>query len=171
MKNKITIFAVLLVAATMSAMADVEALYWQVTAVNNPDPISFTAAAFAATDGSQTVYLRDEAGHAWQAANTDKATTEVVASLWDTAYASEAWSFFIELKNQVDGNWITVGTINKADGSNFTYTDIQPNIASSMSMSLVTPLASAGRAHIPEPTSGLLMLVGGALLALRRRRV
>jgi len=170
MKSKITIFAFLLAAATMSAMADVEALYWQVTDENNPDPISFTAAAFAATDGSQTVYLRDEAGHAWQAANADEKTTEVVASMWDSTY-NTGWSFFIELKNQVDGNWITVGTINKADGSNFTYTDIQSSIASSMSMSLVTPLASAGRAHIPEPTSGLLMLVGGALLALRRRRV
>lgn len=167
MKNKSLLAAVLISVAVPSVHADVEALYWQVTGENNPDPISFTAAAFAAKNGGTTEYLKDSLGNEWQAANADGATTASIASLWDDKYSGEGWSFYIELQNWDGAAWTTVGTI-----GDYTYDQIKDHIvsSSSMSMSMVTPLTS-GTAHIPEPTSGLLMLVGGALLALRRRRV
>ena len=165
-------FAVILAMAVLPSLADVEALYWQVTSENNSDPaIQFAAAAMVADDGNgNKVYLEDSNYNAWQAANADKITTESIASMWNDAY--KGYTFYIELMNQdAGGNWYTAGTIDKGTG-NWSYDDIKANIfsSSSMAMNLATPLKS-GTAHIPEPTSGLLMLVGGALLALRRRRV
>jgi len=166
-------FVAILAMAALPSMADVEALYWQVTNDNNPDQIEFAAAAMVAENGGTKVYLTDVNNHnVWQAANSDKTTTEAIASTWDNDYSSDGWSFYIELMNQDSGNnWYTAGTINNGD-SNWSYDDIKSHIysSSSMSMSLATPITT-GTAHIPEPTSGLLMLVGGALLALRRRRV
>ena len=164
-------FAVILAMAVLPSLADVEALYWQVTSAMNPTPIQFQAAAMVAEDGSgNKTYLNDSNGNAWQAANADKVTTESIASIWNDTYAS-GYTFYIELMNNDSGNWYTAGTIDKGTG-NWSYDDIKANIfsSSSMAMNLATPLTS-GTAHIPEPTSGLLMLVGGALLALRRRRV
>ena len=163
--------AVILTMAVLPSLADVEALYWQVTSAMNPTPIQFQAAAMVADNGSGTkVYLNDSNGNAWQAANADKVTTESIASIWSDTYAT-GYTFYIELMNNDNGNWYTAGTIDKGTG-NWSYDDIKANIfsSSSMAMNLATPLKS-GTAHIPEPTSGLLMLVGGALLALRRRRV
>ena len=163
--------AVILTMAVLPSLADVEALYWQVTSAMNPTPIQFQAAAMVADNGSGTkVYLNDSNGNAWQAANADKVTTESIASIWSDTYAT-GYTFYIELMNNDNGNWYTAGTIDSGSG-NWSYDDIKSHIysSSSMSMSLATPLTS-GTAHIPEPTSGLLMLVGGALLALRRRRV
>ena len=164
-------FAAILAMAALPSLADVEALYWQVTSDNNTAPIEFAAAAMVADDGNGTkVYLNDSNGNAWQAANSDKVTTESIASIWSDTYAT-GYTFYIELMNNDNGNWYTAGTIDSGTG-NWSYDDIKSHIfsSSSMSMSLASPLTS-GTAHIPEPTSGLLMLVGGALLALRRRRV
>ncbi|MCQ2389927.1 MAG: PEP-CTERM sorting domain-containing protein [Kiritimatiellae bacterium] len=164
-------FALLSALTALPVLGDVEALYWQVTSDMNPEPIAFSAAAFAAVDGSGTVsYLTDAAGNAWQAANADS-TTAVIASLLSSDTYSSGYSFYIELMNQdAGGNWYTAGSVNN-NGVNYSWSDIQAHVysSSSMSMSLATPLTS-GTAHIPEPTSGLLMLFGGALLALRRRR-
>ena len=164
-------FAAILAMAALPSLADVEALYWQVTSGMNTAPVEFAAAAMVADDGNgNKVYLNDSNGNAWQAANSDKVTTESIASLWSDNYAT-GYTFYIELMNNDNGNWYTAGTIDSGSG-NWSYDDIKSHIysSSSMSMSLATPLTS-GTAHIPEPTSGLLMLVGGALLALRRRRV
>ena len=171
MKNT-KMFAALLALAAVPALADVEALYWQVTSDMNPQPIVFQSAAMVADNGSTKVYLNDFNGNAWQRANADKITTETIASMWSDTYAS-GYTFYIELMNKDEGgNWYTAGSVNNIDGTNWSYNDIKANIfsSSSMAMNLATPLTS-GTAHIPEPTSGLLMLVGGALLALRRRRV
>lgn len=166
------ILALLSALTALPVLGDVEALYWQVTSEMNPKPISFSAAAFAAVDGNGKVtYLTDALGNAWQAANNDKSTTEVIASLLSSDTYKTGYSFYIELMNQdTSGNWYTAGAVNN-NGVNYSWSDIQAHVysSSSMSMTLAQPLAF-GTAHIPEPTSGLLMLFGGALLALRRRR-
>ena len=166
------ILALLSALTALPVLGDVEALYWQVTSEMNPKPIAFSAAAFAAVDGNGKVtYLTDALGNAWQAANNDKSTTEVIASLLSSDTYKTGYSFYIELMNQdTSGNWYTAGAVNN-NGVNYSWSDIQAHVysSSSMSMTLAQPLAF-GTAHIPEPTSGLLMLFGGALLALRRRR-
>ncbi len=165
------IFAALMALAALPSFADVQALYWQVTSDMNPQPIEFAAAAMVADDGNGTkVYLADAGGGKWQAANSDY-TTEVIASMLGRDYSS-GWSFYIELQNKdAGGNWYEAGKIDNG-GSNYSWADVSSHVysSSSMSMSLATPLTS-GTAHIPEPTSGMLLLLGGALLALRRRHV
>ena len=165
------ILALLSALTALPVLGDVEALYWQVTSEMNPKPIFFSAAAFAAVDGNGKVtYLTDALGNAWQAANANS-TTEVIASLLSSDTYKTGYSFYIELMNQdTSGNWYTAGAVNN-NGVNYSWSDIQAHVysSSSMSMTLAQPLAF-GTAHIPEPTSGLLMLFGGALLALRRRR-
>ena len=168
--KKLNLFALLATLLAGSAWGDVEALYWQVTSEMNPGTVEFTAAAFAAVDGAGKVtYLKDSAGNAWQAANGDKATTAAIASILGSDYSS-GYSFYIELMNQDGDNWYTAGVVKNEKGSNYSWSDIQSHIysSSSMSMNLATPLTS-GSAHVPEPTSGLLLVLGGACLALRRR--
>lgn len=153
--------------AALTASADVEALYWQVTAAENPNNVEFDYAAFVATkdgDPNSPHYFTDLEGSTLQASNSDKKSTEVVASVIGSDY-SEGWSFFIELWNNDNGNWSTVGSSSQT----YTYAQLQPYMHSTMSMGTLATISPT--VVVPEPTSGLLMLVGGALLALRRRRV
>ena len=48
--------------------------------------------------------------------------------------------------------------------------DITLDVPSSTVSSSMTAFATGGGGDIPEPTSGLLLLVGGAMLALRRKQ-
>lgn len=145
------------------AFGDVEALYWQVDSASNPENIPFTYAAMVGTDGTSNTYLEDSAGSVFQRSIGSGTTTEQISSLLDPNVDYTSWSFFIELWNYDNGNWTLAGTTTSE-----TYTKLKTDgaIRSSMSMStaLFTPTAS-----VPEPTSGLLLVIGGALLALRRR--
>ena len=100
-------FAAILAMAALPSLADVEALYWQVTSDMNTAPVEFAAAAMVADDGNgNKVYLNDSNGNAWQAANSDKVTTESIASLWSDTYAS-GYTFYIELMNNDNGfRWL-----------------------------------------------------------------
>jgi hypothetical protein len=63
---------------------------------------------------------------------------------------------------------------NVADASNFAYTEVATkSVPDSGNLAWATTFASSSgwqAVAVPEPTSGLLMLVGLAGLALRRRR-
>lgn len=78
-------------------------------------------------------------------------------------------SFMIELGNYDRGNWTTVATSEIKS-----YANLVSEGAISVGNQLSTPTVhqawTGGTYMIPEPTSGLLFLVGGALLALRRRK-
>jgi len=168
--NAKKLLAVLSVAATVAAVADVQALYWQVTPESNVNNVDFTAAALGYDDGNGgTGYLPNgsSSGNEWIAGNNG--TTELSAAILGDASADySGWSFFIELQNYDSENgWYTSGRsdtvrYNQISASSF---------STSSSLSTVAPTAWSPSVPVPEPTSGLLMLVGGALLALRRRRV
>ena len=79
-------------------------------------------------------------------------------------------SFAIELGNYNDGTWTTLatsGSLNYQDLHNSGYT----YMPSAGDLALATLTAWAPTAYpVPEPSSGLLMLLGASLLALKRRR-
>ena len=164
------ILAVVSVVTALVASADVEALYWQVTSENNVNNVDFTAAALGYDDGAgHTGYLPNgsSSGNQWVAGNNG--TTELSAAILGDASADySGWSFFIELQNyDAQNGWYTSGR-----SDTYTYSQISSSsFSTSSSLSTVSPTAWAPSVPVPEPTSGLLMLVGGALLALRRRRV
>ena len=87
-----------------------------------------------------------------------------------TAYASDSpeYAFVIELGNYDGSNWSML-----AVSETVTYTDLAANShidnVSGYNPNPVTPWMPSSYV-VPEPTSGMLVLVGAALLALRRRR-
>ena len=86
-------------------------------------------------------------------------------------YNSEAYSFAIELGNYdyMTGNWTALAS---SEVVSYTYLRDMGHIVKNWDG--VYPEASAVWApasySAPEPSSGLLLLVGGGLLALRRKR-
>ena len=82
------------------------------------------------------------------------------------AYAAAGYSFAIELGNEVDGQWtsVVVSEVRSYTSLGDHITDWAPGITA------VPDVPWIPSYHIPEPCSGLLLLVGGGLLALRRRR-
>ena len=79
-------------------------------------------------------------------------------------------SFAIELGNYNNGTWTTLATSGSLD-----YTSLQSAgytyMPSSGELALATLTAWAPTAYsVPEPSSGLLLLLGASLLALKRRR-
>ena len=83
------------------------------------------------------------------------------------SYAGSAYSYYVELSNGLKTDPIT-------------YNDAVQNGYISVSSSMNPPTSLAGGAfgqsattgiyNVPEPTSGLLFIVGGMLLGLKRRR-
>lgn len=85
-------------------------------------------------------------------------------------YGSAGYSFVVELGNYEDGSW-TVATTSAA--MTYSQLDEAHHITANAGMALpgYTPWVATGYTAVPEPTSGLLMLLGSALLALRRKRM
>lgn len=175
----------------LSATADV--LYWQVNNTeadaNSKSPYSY--AVLKATDASGANYYvkdnqtssggamgskvgRDSFNDGGYVAGVMDAAKIFSADGNNTAYgvsgaSLSALSFFLELYDSA-GNWVgqttpaqaydslvNSGTIVSGFNSNFT------GVNSALG-------SSAAYTNVPEPTSGLLMLVGIGVLALRRRR-
>ena len=83
-------------------------------------------------------------------------------------------SFAIELGNYDNGTWTTLATsgslaysslVNAEGASGYTYL----TTSDALSLKGLTPWAPQTY-PVPEPSSGLLVLIGASLLALRRRR-
>lgn len=169
MKKLFLAVVLTLVGVTVNA----EAMYWQVGSwsynnveesggewtmariqVVNSDGTSLTPEAYLVMSDTTDTLLDKDATGAW-----------FDLSNGDYNYASAAYSFVLELVNddlQVQG---TSARVN--------YSDI-PASAKVTSFDTVAGSSytswNAGSVTIPEPTSGLLMLLGASLLALRRRQ-
>lgn len=141
---------------------------------SRPDGKSVNYARVQATDGSETVFLDLYAyfnRELHYAGDFTDVSGGYAGPLWAdvTGYEDPAWSFMIELGNLDESGdeevWTTMAYSDRA-----TYADlarfIQPGEIPDPTM---TPW-TGGQYAVPEPTSGLLVVIGGAFLALRRRR-
>ena len=151
--QKLVVLAAVL---AMAGFAKADALYWQVD--NGADDASYTGdysyAALYASDGS----LLD--GY-YEAVGGKVAPT--LSDLGD--YGSTGHSFYVELYNA------SLDSVYK--GAEMSYDQLAASgYISTGGVGLPNYTATTGfnGASVPEPTSGMLLLIGGALLALRRRR-
>jgi len=148
-------------------------LYWMVDQ-EGTDNISFDVARLAySTDGGATaagyLTLVDEQGGTAQAiAGSGGDTAATWADFAGLAnYSDSGYTFFIELLSY-NGGWERMGQSAAAS-----YSDLVSNgsvLASSLSVGTMAMTAWTPTVSIPEPSGALLFLMGGSLLALRRRR-
>ena len=153
--------AVMLVTATASAGT----LYWQVTSDTG---VNFSTAKVVVTQGGSRVA---ELGEVFATDMGDDGTgTKVTMQQTDiSSYSSNDYSFFVEMVNYATDP----ETVNK--GYTYSYNELLSAGYVSFDagdVATVSAAATAGNmgSAIPEPSSGLLLLMGGAMLALRRRR-
>ena len=164
MKKAILIAAVL--AGAVMARAEGENayqyLYWQVTADNVADNVAdYNTAYFCLEDGEVI------SAYQWASPQTagSRVNSEYVGTTDLSAYSGQ--SFYVELAYW-DGTSDTV----VGNSGSYTFaqlgqymTSVSPATSGIPTQGVFTPYIS-----VPEPTSGLLMLLGIAGLALRRKR-
>ena len=184
----------LAVAAVVGISANADVLYWQVA--DNAQSEGYAAAYLMAKDTDGKLYYFNEnvtqsgaavgavgaaAPQVFANGGYAAATFEVSKLLsWDTdtAYAGTGdlttMSFYVEL-------WNTANDFSpssyKGRTLDMTYSQVESLVKSGFDPSFTGVNGALGSAakstytsEVPEPTSGLLMLVGLGALALRRRR-
>lgn len=140
------------------------------------------AAIFADTDpasGSPTqLKLADETGAStdYTVATVDKNAPQQIVINLDQAGAGSGYSYYIEYFNySANDGWKSVGTSGKQ-----TYAQLASNgaIYTGSAMEAITDVAGlkmwTGSSYVaatPEPTGGLLVMLGMALIGLKRKRV
>ena len=170
MKN---FLSALLVSGALMASADDSYLYWMIGDTSPYAATDYTTVRVAATkDPSGEVTYLSLYGPSGDDLNMTSLTSGQINSLKSDAQALYAKlisgtsysSFVIELLN--DSNKLV------AQSATLSYTDALANyyITTANSMTLPAMWAATSFA-IPEPNSGLLMLVGMAVLGLRRRKL
>ena len=165
------------VAAVVAAKADV--LYWQLAADSISGDYSGNNMRLVATDTTtgDTTYLdyvfdgTTVAGSGTTGINVTTGITLAsdLAALGTSSYTG--YNFFIEIGTYSSSSYDT------PDASAWTRSGISEAIASATSYidtgsiipNVAIYTAPSGAITVPEPASGVMLLIGGALLALRRR--
>lgn len=176
-----TVVASVLLALGLSVRADY--LLWQVEQTAE-DAIPFTYAKLSVKGGSLTdqtylsvgVWTQDgpdlssvpvqEIGHSnFEAEQTGPSVLQSYANLGE--YANSAYSFAVELYSFTDGHENLLAV---SDYVRYSEMVRDFHVYSNMSQSGITPYTYGTFRAVPEPTGGLLVLMGLGALALRRKR-
>ena len=157
-----------------AAMASESYLYWMINeAEGNDGVIAFNYATISMDNGSSylswyvgseevntKVYVWDYEG----ASTLGYGTGRVFSYL--NSDPSDTTTFLVELWGEEEGTEKVLGT------QKLTYDTVKNYIYSGTGRSGATPYVITGDfTAVPEPTSGLLMLLGVAALSLRRKRL
>ena len=168
MFKKLLVVAALAVSATV---ANAGILYWQVS--------SSDASRYDATAARVVGYSSNGAAQLLFRATYDSANDSFrVSSFSDLVFKSDGYegltyfddssaitSFVVELGSYTDGNW--VGKVVSAGIAN---NNLSSYITEGMALPKTYTAVQAGGWMIPEPTSGLMLLIGAAMLGLRRKK-
>ena len=152
------IIAILVVGFSLALHADY--LYWMVNTADATDGGFNTYTSVRLNDGTGSIDRYDFTGAADLVAYQTGGGYFTYAI---TGSYTDSTSFFVELYN--GDKWV-------AESAKLTYADLvsQGSIfKGGLQPANITP-ANFGSYAVPEPTSGLLFLIGGMLLGLKRKR-
>lgn len=156
-------------AAGLAAYAEdtaYQCLYWQVQADKVAENVpGYNVAYFYALDGDDVKHAIGVTDWAETQTSASRANSEIVGTADLSGYAS-GYSFLMELAYWDGSAGTTVGK-----SGTFAFSDLSAYMTSVPGGSgIPTQGVFAPTFTVPEPTSGLLMLLGLAGLALRRKR-
>ena len=160
---KKVLFTAALFCGVLSVNADV--LYWM---VSDDYAETATSASLYATYSGSDSSISSPTG-----AIDTKDNTQIYAA-WDTygqfetplgSYAGEGWSYYIEVVNA--GKTYTTDPITYANAKTQGFLQATPLDPVSLANG---SFGQASTYNVPEPTSGLLFIIGGMLLGLKRKR-
>ncbi len=159
----------MLAVAGAAVFAQAGTLYWQIA-----DKGQFSLATLWVDTGTEKSEIESALAEGVNGSTVLTGTTTGLVQTDISAYENDAYSFFVELLT-----YASDGTVQKEDWLNqYNYRDLVSNGYIS-SGAVGEPgyggpgrviNMNAGGGAIPEPTSGMLLLLGGAVMALRRRR-
>ena len=150
----------LLLMAGVAAHAEYSSyFYWQV----DDSVADFSYAQLRLSGGSQYFTIGDTAYTKVGAAEGDLGRTTLAVAANLGSYASSEYSFLVEVFGEDDGLL--------AFSDTFSYDDIAGSfVYSDMGSTLSGTAYGVSVSNVPEPTSGVLLLLGLAALGLRRKR-
>lgn len=165
-------FLATLAVAASAMMASAGTLYWQVAGENDGD--TFDSATLYASNGETTKALTTaSAANGTLFTDSDGTYSDMMQTdLTANSVDNSAWSFYVEMTNYKVGG---TGDGSTMTGRTYTYDElisagyVATNPFDSASVTAKVEGTNLG-SSAPEPTSGMLLLIGGSLLALRRRR-
>ncbi len=152
--KKIILFAAIALAACVGRA---EYLYWQIG--DNVDATKFDSVSlWGSTAGGDKTRL-----YGWDKDADLSKTYETDLGIYS---GDNTASFYIEVANYENGAYNVVDT-----SKPISYSDLAGYVHSSMqTISNVAAYTGATYTSVPEPTSGLMLLMGMALVALKRKR-
>ena len=152
--------------AAMGLAASADTLYWQVADADPFTTATLYAIPTASAPGDGTEITTELADGVSTPTGTGTSLSTVGTDI--TGYGS-SYSFYVELYNASTGN-----TWSPNKNYPWTYTELYNSGCISTGNEIAPPsgVASGGMngGAVPEPTSGMMLLIGASLLALRRRR-